>query len=133
LSTGKRKEFRCFAAKLQELRTASKAKQRDIAKAVGVSQPTVRAWLAGTSGPSIGHLIQLADFFRLPTVDELIRPMPHGGESCLVPKRLLQEMLCGAEDTSRKIQQVLQEAGAVKKPTRNPATKAGRQKSGRQP
>ena len=104
-----------------------------LAQVTGVSQPTVQAWLAGTSGPSIGHLIQLADFFRLSTVDELIRPTPHAGESCIVPKRLLQEVLEGAEDTSRKIQQVLQEAGAVEKPTRKRRAKAGRQKNGRQP
>ena len=31
----------------------------------------------------------------LPTVDELIRPVPHGSDSCVVPKRLLQEVLDG--------------------------------------
>lgn len=132
MSTKKRKELRYFSTRLQELRAASKAKQRDIAEAVGTSQPTVRAWLAGTSGPSIGQLIQLADFFRLPTVDELIRPVPHSGQSCVVPKRLLQEILDGAEHTSRKIRQILQESGTVQKPSRKRGAKTGRRKSGRQ-
>ena|GEM_PF-2265534 len=133
MSTEKRKEFRYFSERLETLRAAAKVTQLTLAQVTGVSQPTVQAWLAGTSGPSIGHLIQLADFFRLPTVDELIRPVPRGGESCIVPKRLLQEVLDGAGDTSRKLQQVLQEAGPVEKPTRKRGTRAGRQKNGRQP
>jgi len=133
VSIEKRKEFRYFSKRLEALRAAAKVTQVTLAQVTGVSQPTVQAWLAGTSGPSIGHLIQLAGFFRLPTVDELIRPMPHGGESCIVPNRLLQEVLDRAEDTSRKIQQVLQEAGAVEKPTHKRGAKASRQKKGTQP
>ena len=130
MSIEQRKEFGYFSEKLEALRAAAKVTQVTLAQVTGVSQPTVQAWLAGTSGPSIGHLIQLADFFRLPTVDELIRPVPHAGESCIVPKRLLQEVLDGAEDTSRKIQQVLQQSGAVEKPAQKRRAKAGRQKHG---
>jgi len=134
VSTVKRKEFRYFSGKLEELRRTAKVTQGTLAEITGVSQPTVQAWLAGSTGPSIGHLIKLAAYFRLPTVDELIRPVPHASDSCVVPKRLLREVLDGAEDTARKIEQVLQDTGALERPGRKRGAEPGRKKrNGKQP
>ena len=45
--------------------------QVDFAKQVGVSQPTVWAWLHGRKNPSLNHLNKLADLTGL-TVDSLL-------------------------------------------------------------
>ncbi len=133
MSTVSRKDFRYFARRLEALRDAADVTQGTLAAITGVSQPTVQAWLAGTSGPNIADLMTLADYFHLPTVDELIRPVPHGGQSCVVRKALLRQMRKRAMDTSAKLEQILQESGKLqarrRKKPKAKAKKAKRKKS----
>lgn len=107
VSTEKRKEFLYFSARLKELKEAGNLSQAAIADMVGVTQPTVQAWLNATSGPHIGQLIILADRFRLPTVDELIRPVPEAGERCVVPMRVLQEVAAHMQEATNAIRMIL--------------------------
>lgn len=123
MSTEKKEECRYFAAKLKKLYAAKELTQLDLGKAIGVSQPTVAAWLGAESGPKIGQLIRIANFFGVPSVDELIRKVPGGGTSCIVPKRLLLQLVRDAEKGVAMIEEVLPEASPGKK-----AKKKGKKK-----
>jgi transcriptional regulator with XRE-family HTH domain len=107
VSTPKRKEFQYFATRLADLKKAGNLTQGAIAAVAGVSQPTVQAWLKATSGPSIGQLIALADYLHVPTVDELIRPTERAGETRVVPVRLLEDLLKGAREAARTLDEIV--------------------------
>lgn len=55
---------------LQELRTARRLKQRDVAEATGVQQPVLSQWEGGRIPIAVRHAMRLAQFFGT-TVEEL--------------------------------------------------------------
>lgn len=115
MSNGKLVKFQYFSRRLRELCEPRKVRQTGLAAVAGVSQSTAQSWLAGATSPNITQLIALADHFGLPTVDELIRPVPHTDEFCVVLKALLRRAVRDAEDTIRKTNRMLGEPSAKKK------------------
>ncbi len=128
LSREKVVKFPYFSGKLQELRKGRKLTQEDLAEVVGVGQSTVQAWLAGAASPNVVQLTVLGDLFRLPTVDELVREVPHSDEFCVVPKRVLLEVVQDTHETMGKIEQLLYEPNMPKKTTGPKKTKRKRAK-----
>lgn len=126
-------ELRFFSEKVKALRTAMKGvTQGKLAKVVGAGKTTIGAWEAGSSGPNIPQLIGLADFFRLGTVDELIRPVPSRTESRVVPKAVLLEIADDAKGIITKTQQVFHEPRwAGRKTAGKKAEKAKKPKTSR--
>ncbi|EOD3718497.1 helix-turn-helix domain-containing protein [Staphylococcus aureus] len=51
---------------LQELMNDKNIDQRELAEAIGVSQPTVSNWIQQTKYPRIKRIQQLADYFDVP-------------------------------------------------------------------
>ena len=103
--------------------------QIHLAEVVGAGQSTIQTWETGKSSPNIAQLIDLANFFRLGTVDELIRPVARGGESRVVPKDVLLEIADDANAILAKTQQVLQEPMQEKPKTKAKAKKKKAPKS----
>ena len=56
-----------FAERLKELRLEANLSQRDLAKALGVSQPAVARWEANLQTPNIAVLMAVAKFFDVTT------------------------------------------------------------------
>lgn len=83
-------------------------------------------WLAGVTSPKICQLIALADYFRLPTVDELIRPIRDADKFCVVPKRYLVQVHRAAKGTMEETERMLDEpsSGKRRKRRRNKTKKA---------
>ncbi|MCE3020948.1 helix-turn-helix domain-containing protein [Staphylococcus pasteuri] len=51
---------------LQELMKERNIDQKELAEAIGVSQPTVSNWIQQTKYPRIKRIQQLADYFNVP-------------------------------------------------------------------
>lgn len=109
MSSKKEKIFLYFSGNLKALRKGKGVTQKRLAQVVGVRQPTIQAWESGKSGPEIDQSIDLADYFRLETVDELIRPVPSRNESRVVPNDVLLAIADDAEAILAKTHQVLHE------------------------
>lgn len=60
-----------FSTHLKELREKKGVSLETVAKAIGLSRPTVNLWETGGRLPSIAALWKLADYFNV-SIDELI-------------------------------------------------------------
>ena len=56
-----------FASRLKELRTENKLTQRDLAKAVGLSQNAINMWENNNRVPNANAVISLAKYFNVTT------------------------------------------------------------------
>lgn len=56
-----------FATRLKELRTENKLTQRDLAKAVGLSQNAINMWENNNRVPNANAVIALAKYFNVTT------------------------------------------------------------------
>ena len=56
-----------FANRLKELRTENKLTQRDLAKAVGLSQNAINMWENNNRVPNANAVIALAKYFNVST------------------------------------------------------------------
>ena len=78
-----RDEPKKIAANLARLRERIGASQTEVAKAIGVKQPTYYEWEQGICRPSLPNLQKLCDYFKV-TMDELI-----GNETTTITDPLL--------------------------------------------
>ena len=108
-------KFRYFSQRVRALRKSMKGiSQVRLAEVVGAGQSTIQAWEAGKSSPNIAQLIDLANCFRLGTVDELIRSVPPGSKSRVVPQDVLLEIAHDANAILANAQKLLQEPKPAK-------------------
>lgn len=70
-----KKEKTGFSERLKKLLSDAKVSQHRLAKALGISTPSVNAWVKGDAEPTIANLIRLADFFGV-EIDQMIRCAP---------------------------------------------------------
>lgn len=56
-----------FSTRLKELRTENKLTQRDLAKAVGLSQNAINMWENNNRVPNANAVIALAKYFHVTT------------------------------------------------------------------
>ncbi len=82
-------------------------RQRDLAIGIGESQGKVSKWLTGVANPAPDDIKRIAEFLDV-SVESLASPVPDGGEFCVVPRRLLSEILKSTRNVTRKLEQILQ-------------------------
>jgi transcriptional regulator with XRE-family HTH domain len=80
MSTDSSSYWKNFPSSLSVLIKSRTMKKQDLARAVGVSPPTVSQWLAGKLTPGAEVLFKLADVFGV-SVDRLIGRVTPGAEA----------------------------------------------------
>ena len=117
-SSEKSRYWKIFSLNVRSLLALKGLKQRDLAAGVGETQSTVSKWLTGAGQPNPEQLLKIGAFLDV-SVENLARTAPEDGEFCVVPKRLLLDLLGNARGASRKIEVALGQ--------REPAPKGKRQ------